>query len=193
MIVTTRSPQETRALGAAVARQCRAGDVLALVGELGAGKTQFVQGLARGLGLAPGGSPTFVMVHEFPSVGGSPGLIHIDAYRLSSLEDLESIGWDLTDEMGRGNIVAVEWADRLGDLLAEDRLQLTFTHLDEQTRRIELSGQGAWRERVDTITLPWRCPICREWVSETGFEPFCSRRCKLADLGRWLKGDYVIR
>src|SRR5690349_20654727 len=100
MLEATRrstSPEYTQALGRSLARVLAPGDVILLEGDLGAGKTTFVRALASGLGIDPGtvSSPTFVMVNQYrPAAPGSPELVHVDAYRLRSPDDLDSLGWD---------------------------------------------------------------------------------------------------
>lgn len=160
------SVDQTLALGSALGKLVRAGDMIGLIGELGAGKTHLVRGIAQGMGLtdAPVTSPTFVMVQEY---GGSafstgngpeahstkstpkePALVHIDAYRLKSLEDLESIGWDLdAEELRQGAVVVVEWADRLADLLGQD-LTIQLHHESESKRRISVIAADSWTSRI---------------------------------------------
>ena len=107
----SRSESETEALGAVLAKDLRPGDVVALTGDLGAGKTAFVRGLARGLSLDPGqvSSPTFALVHEYR--GGRLPLFHVDLYRLSGAE-AEDLG---LDELGVADgVLAIEWPERLG-------------------------------------------------------------------------------
>lgn len=104
------SEEETRAIAARLAADLRAGDVLLLSGDLGAGKTAFVRGLAEGLGIDPGEvtSPTFTLVHEYR--GGRLPLIHVDLYRLE-IADLADIGLD--DDLAAAGVLAVEWPERL--------------------------------------------------------------------------------
>lgn len=208
-------------MGAALAGHVRSSDVIALIGELGAGKTQLVQGLAHGLGVAPESiaSPTFVLVQEYhlpeaPPGSDRPVLVHIDAYRIASLEDLESIGWDsdrgdVLSEMRRGAVVVVEWADRIEGMLGTDLLELRLAHESETTRRIEVTAHGTWQGRFAVVEAALdkvvadakpqagdrvaKCPICTKPVEPgSAFVPFCSERCKLVDLGQWLGGNYVI-
>ncbi|MCC7409455.1 MAG: tRNA (adenosine(37)-N6)-threonylcarbamoyltransferase complex ATPase subunit type 1 TsaE, partial [Phycisphaeraceae bacterium] len=142
----TTSVDATQALGRLFARHVRAGDLIALRGQLGAGKTQWVRGLAAGLGANPAtvSSPTFVMVQEHdlpvPDAASARVLVHIDAYRLRSIEDLESTGWDPSTlepggELRRQAVVVVEWADRLGELLGNDHLALELSHTQEDDAR----------------------------------------------------------
>ncbi|HEX6548346.1 MAG TPA: tRNA (adenosine(37)-N6)-threonylcarbamoyltransferase complex ATPase subunit type 1 TsaE [Candidatus Dormibacteraeota bacterium] len=126
----TASAEETEAAAERLAVQLRAGDLVLLVGPLGAGKTTFVRGLARGLGSqADVMSPTFQLVRVYP---GRTQLAHADLYRLERASDLAELGLDeLLDE----GVVAVEWGDRL-ELGPERRLQVSFEPLDENRRRL---------------------------------------------------------
>lgn len=150
----SRTVEQTMAIGAAVGACCREGDVVALSGELGAGKTQFVRGLARGMGLDPRvvSSPTFVIAQEYEAPEGvaaeRPVLVHIDAYRLTSGEELAGLGWageggDLPEDA----VLAVEWADRVGDVLGEDRLDVYLQHSDAG-RNVTLTPHGRWVGRM---------------------------------------------
>ena len=112
--ITTASPAETAALGARLARDATAGEVWALVGDLGAGKTHFVQGIAAGLGAAAQvTSPTFTLVHEY--TGGRLPLFHFDLYRLRSEEEALALGWE--EYLDAGGLMVVEWADKFPALL----------------------------------------------------------------------------
>lgn len=109
----TRSELETEALGTKLGRQLKPGAVIAYYGDLGAGKTAFTRGLARGLGIADRiTSPTYNIVNEYP---GEIPLFHFDMYRLESSDDLFDIGWE--DYLTRGGIIAVEWSERVEDAL----------------------------------------------------------------------------
>ncbi len=149
-IVTTHSPEQTRALGEAVARALPDGAVVALFGDLGAGKTAFVQGMARAAGVPPEipvVSPTYTLIHEYP---GQRALIHVDLYRLAGGADLEEIG--LFELMDGDGLVAVEWADRLdpADLGAHLAVRLTLT--DDSVRDIAIAAAGGtaahWMDRI---------------------------------------------
>ena len=143
-------PTATAAVGEVFGRLCRAGDVLALEGELGAGKTSFTRGLAAGLGVDPAGvsSPTFVRLveHEPAGGGGGPWLVHIDAYRMSGPGELEDLGWG--EEMRASSVVAVEWASRVLGALPPDRLGLHLTHEPGGGRSLTAHGSGAWTDRL---------------------------------------------
>lgn len=197
MEYVSRSADATVRLGATVATMLNPGDVVALIGNLGGGKTQFVRGLATGLEANPRAvsSPTFVLMNEY---AGRIPLVHIDAYRLNGLSDLESIGWsaELLGEV----VTAVEWADRIEPELPTDRLELHFEHLGDEHRRIVFELRGRWAERREEIArlihelrADARCPICGAAAErDSAAYPFCSERCKLVDLGRWFKGSYTI-
>jgi len=131
---TSSSEDETRAIAARFAADLQAGDVLLLSGDLGAGKTAFVRGLAEGLGIDPGEvtSPTFTLVHEYR--GGRLPLIHVDLYRLERA-DLDLIGLD-QDLADRG-ITAVEWSERLTRPIA-DAIRVTITDLGDDRRDVEI-------------------------------------------------------
>ena len=132
----TNSPAETEALGAALGRVLMPGTVIAYRGDLGAGKTAFTRGLARGLGYAdPVTSPTYTIVNEY--LGGRLPLFHFDMYRLRSSDDLWDIGWE--DYLDRGGVCAVEWSENVEDAL-EDALTVTIEKLGEESRRITVEG-----------------------------------------------------
>ena len=140
MIYDSRSPEDTIALGRALGARLRAGDVIALVGELASGKTVFTKGIARGLGVPESclvTSPTFVLIHEYP---GRVTLYHCDAYRLSGPQDFEALG---SDELFFGEgVTVVEWADRVLDTIPDERLTLEFEVTGSQRRRIHLQPCG---------------------------------------------------
>ena len=135
----TKSPEETEALGRRVGERCVAGSLVALVGDLGAGKTRFVKGLAAGLGVAdPAGtvtSPTFVLMNLYQ---GRERLSHYDLYRLEAV-DLLSLGF--FDQLRDGAVV-VEWADRATAGLPIDRLEVSFEVTGEATRRLMFRALG---------------------------------------------------
>ena len=132
----TNSPTETEAVAAALAQKLAPGTVLAYRGDLGAGKTAFTRGLARGLGYAdPVTSPTYTIVNEY--LGGRLPLFHFDMYRLASSDDLWDIGWE--DYLERGGICAVEWSENVDDAM-ELAIYVTIEKLGEDTRRITIEG-----------------------------------------------------
>jgi tRNA threonylcarbamoyladenosine biosynthesis protein TsaE len=132
----THSPSETEAVGTALARVLKPGTVIAYRGDLGAGKTAFTRGLARGLGVKESvTSPTYTIVNEYLS--GSMPLFHFDMYRLGSEDELFDIGWE--DYLERGGVCAVEWSENVWGAM-EDALIVTISRLSEDTRRIEIEG-----------------------------------------------------
>ena len=135
----TNSPSETEAVGAALARVLQPGTVIAYRGDLGAGKTAFTRGLARGLGVTDRvTSPTYTIVNEY--LGGKMPLFHFDMYRLRSSDDLFDIGWE--DYLDRGGVCAVEWSENVDDAM-EDAIYITIEKLGEDSRRITLEGGSA--------------------------------------------------
>ena len=138
MNVTTHSPQETEKLGAALAQRLRPGQVLAFRGTLGAGKTAFTRGIARGLGIRePVTSPTYTIVNEY--VGGRMPLFHFDMYRLKSEDDLFDIGWE--DYLERGGVCVVEWSENVAGAM-ENPITVTIEKdpCREDTRHITIEG-----------------------------------------------------
>ena len=132
----THNPAETEAVGAALARALHPGAVIAYRGDLGAGKTAFTRGLARGLGCSEQvTSPTYTIVNEYLS--GKMPLFHFDMYRLASSDDLWDIGWE--DYLERGGICAVEWSENVDDAM-ENAVYITIHKTGEETRRIEIEG-----------------------------------------------------
>ncbi len=132
----THSPEETEKIGAALAKKLKPGTVIAYRGDLGAGKTAFTRGLARGLGyLDAVTSPTYTIVNEY--LGGRLPLFHFDMYRLRSADDLWDIGWE--DYLDRGGICAVEWSENVAEAM-EDSIVISIEKLDDATRRITLEG-----------------------------------------------------
>lgn len=155
-VLEARTAEDTRAIGAALAPLLQPGDALALTGELGAGKTTLVQGLARGLGFTgPVVSPTFTLVREYR---GRLTVYHVDVYRLERVQDVIDLGFE---EMLDGDgVLVVEWGDVVEGLLPPEHLlvELTTPGPDER-RRIELAGIGAsWAarwERLEQALEPW--------------------------------------
>ena len=132
----TNSPEETEAVGTALGKLLSAGTVIAYRGDLGAGKTAFTRGLARGLGAEdPVTSPTYTIVNEYLS--GRLPLFHFDMYRLSCGDELFDIGWE--DYLERGGVCAVEWSENVADAL-ENPITITIEKLGEASRRITVTG-----------------------------------------------------
>ncbi len=133
MRLRSTSPEMTQQIARELARLVEAGDLIALIGPLGAGKTCFAQGLARGLGIRDAvSSPSFVLAKQY---SGSPGFLHVDAYRLSSATEFWELG--LAEQM-EANVTAVEWADRVEEALPEHRLELRLDYADGDARLIQV-------------------------------------------------------
>ena len=200
----SKSEAETRLIGLALGRLLRGGDVVRLDGPLGAGKTTLVRAVVEGMGLdaGPVSSPTFVMVHEYRRPHGEigPDLVHVDAYRLSGAEELESLGWDRVLERLREEAAAliVEWAERLESGLPEtEPVRLRLEHVDEQERELFMEFPDGWRQRPDLAALlsrrPTVCPTTGVPVpADSPTYPFASERARLADLYKWFSGSYQL-
>lgn len=203
----SHSEAQTMALAAALARQLQSGDVLALEGELGAGKTCFVRGLAQGLGLNPASvsSPTFVIVQEYSPRHDSKRepsltLIHIDAYRLNGPDDLETIGFSELLEQPNA-ILAIEWPSRIASALPRRRINVEFAHTGAHERLVRITAPPEIENRLRNLTMSQTqdrnepgavtCRTCGRTIDQsTSTYPFCSPRCRMADLGRWFAGQY---
>jgi tRNA threonylcarbamoyladenosine biosynthesis protein TsaE len=140
------APEDTRALGAALAEVVRGGDLIVLVGPLGAGKTALTQGLGEGLGVRePVTSPTFVIarVHS----GGRVPLVHVDAYRLGSVADVDDLDLDASADE---SVTVVEWGQGLVEQLAEEHLEVRLDRRDDDVRTALLVPHGvSWVDRLD--------------------------------------------
>jgi tRNA threonylcarbamoyladenosine biosynthesis protein TsaE len=137
--VTTTTPEQTAARGAALGRTLGAGDVVALYGELGSGKTCFVQGLVRGLDVtAPATSPTFVLVNEYR---GRLPVHHVDAYRIATLTELMDLG--LLDLMGGDGVTLLEWAERAEPLLPPRVVRVRIDGVGDEPRAITIDDPRA--------------------------------------------------
>jgi tRNA threonylcarbamoyladenosine biosynthesis protein TsaE len=227
--ITTDSPQQTMAFARTLAGCLRSGDLVALRGPLGSGKTCFVRGLASGLGISENvvSSPTFIICQEYeppkrgeggdgnstePATanestaervgrrggGGGLTLVHVDVYRLAEPSELESIGWE---ELlcAANTVIAVEWADRVASALPDERIEVSFEHVDEAHRAITIATPARMDRRLQSFAAEvharsgGRCPICGARVEPAAETlPFCSDRCRLVDLGRWFNEDYNV-
>ena len=136
MIFHTNSPEETEAVAQRLAEKLLPGTLIAFRGDLGAGKTAFTRGLARGLGSADRvTSPTYTIVNEY--LGGKLPLFHFDMYRLASSDELFDIGWE--DYLERGGICAVEWSENVSDAM-ENALMVRIEKTGDSSRRITIEG-----------------------------------------------------
>ena len=136
MELITNGPEQTEALGEALGKRLQAGSIVAYCGSLGARKTAFTRGLARGLGItARVTSPTYTIVNEYE--GGRLPLFHFDMYRLDSADDLFDIGWE--DYLARGGVCAVEWSENVAEAM-KNAITVTIEKLGGDTRRITVEG-----------------------------------------------------
>jgi tRNA threonylcarbamoyladenosine biosynthesis protein TsaE len=149
--LVTASPEETEALGERLGRAARGGELLGLTGDLGAGKTCLVRGLARGLGADPEevASPTFVTVTEYR--GGRLPLVHADLYRLDAAR--ADPGW-LREALFGGGVTVVEWFDRLGSEAGDEYLLLALQHGEGDVRRIRATACGLRHVRWLEVAIP---------------------------------------
>lgn len=139
LIVISGNPEETFFVGRIIGENLIAGDTVALIGELGAGKTCFTQGVARGMGIPEEykiTSPSFTLINEYP---GKITLYHFDLYRLQGSQDMEDMGYD--EYLFGEGVSVIEWAEKMKDVLPAETLFVSFTYLDENEREILFSGQ----------------------------------------------------
>lgn len=158
------SPSEecTLLLGVTIGKLLDPGDIIALHGELGAGKTLLVRGIAQGLGVPSNNrvtSPTFTIINEY---SGRLYLYHLDLYRISGPDDLESFPWE--ESLFGSGVAAIEWPERLGGLLPVDRWEISMTVTGEESRTISISGHGQnaerlpnWASELEAIRRNRRC------------------------------------
>jgi tRNA threonylcarbamoyladenosine biosynthesis protein TsaE len=235
----SHSEQQTVELAAALSACLEGGEIIALEGPLGSGKTCFVRGVAQGLGINPAqvSSPTFVICHEY--MADQPAsvseqaetsdansristLIHIDAYRIAgSTDELETLGWTelLESNEREGTIIAIEWPSRIADEMKKlpRRIDVAIEHIDEHSRRLTIAAAFEIMQRLRSVIVPasnpesrqaaaaglatkiqhpkadFKCRTCGRPVAEAAPTfPFCSKRCKLADLGQWFSEGYRV-
>lgn len=153
-VYRSASPEETCRLGAAIGRHASAGDLIALIGELGSGKTVLVQGLARGLGVDPAtyvSSPTFTIMHRY--LGRLP-LYHVDLYRIETPEAFATLGLD--DCLEGDGVAAVEWAEHGWGMLPRERLTVRLRQTGSEARAIELIPVG---DRYHSLVRELMCDV----------------------------------
>jgi len=142
MRTASNSPEQTRELGEKLGRLLSRGNVVALVGELGAGKTVLAQGLARGLGVGPDeyvSSPSFALVNQYR---GRVPIYHLDIYRLGGEAEMVALGYE--DYFEPDGVTIIEWADKVGELLPERYLLIKIKIIDKNTRDLDVRPIGPW-------------------------------------------------
>ena len=146
--MTTRSAAETRALGAKLAQFLRPGDVVLLEGDMGAGKSEFARGVARGLGVSgPVPSPSFTILNVYDE--GRLPLYHFDWYRVEDAQEIREMGMD--EQLGGDGVALIEWSQRAAEILPETCLRVVIRPIDEETREIELIPQGGFPFREEKL------------------------------------------
>ncbi|NTV54451.1 MAG: tRNA (adenosine(37)-N6)-threonylcarbamoyltransferase complex ATPase subunit type 1 TsaE [Syntrophaceae bacterium] len=153
------SREQTLEVGRLIGAILERGDIVALIGELGSGKTCLTQGMAKGLGVeenVPVVSPTFTLINEYP---GKIPLIHLDVYRLSGPRDLEDMGYE--EYFEGGGIVVIEWAEKIRDILPAKTLFISMRYIDENTREMILEGPGEKIRKLEQLldsggSISWR-------------------------------------
>ena len=144
--IPSQSSEDTFRIGAIIGSRADKGDVIALIGDLGTGKTRLTQGIAAGLevpAVYPITSPTFTLINEYP---GRFVLYHFDIYRLEGSKDLEDMGYE--DYFYGDGVVVIEWAERIRDILPEGVLFINFTYIDEHNRELVIAGS---EEKINII------------------------------------------
>jgi tRNA threonylcarbamoyladenosine biosynthesis protein TsaE len=188
--MTTQSHSQTEEVAAMLASLLVGGETIALRGDLGAGKTCFARGLASGLGCDERqvSSPTFIVLQRYR--GARIDLVHVDAYRLSNPEQLRDSGLELG---AHDCVAAIEWSERVESELPADTITVSLVATSATDRAITISAPANFIERVSWSMRARPCAICKAPVAFLGeTKPFCSKRCRDVDLGRWIDGRYQI-
>jgi tRNA threonylcarbamoyladenosine biosynthesis protein TsaE len=144
--VLTRSPKETLRMGKILGERLKPGDAVALIGDLGAGKTTLAKGIARGAGVEDEGevtSPSFVLVNEYQ---GRFPVYHADLYRLEQAREMEDLGWE--EFIFGDGISLMEWAEKIPGVLPEERIEIRISWVSEQERKFVITGKGTRASRI---------------------------------------------
>jgi tRNA threonylcarbamoyladenosine biosynthesis protein TsaE len=187
-------PKRTHELGRAIGESCRGGEHICLRGDLGAGKTTLVRGLAEGIGIAPSAisSPTYTILHEHRDGRSGLSLVHADLYRIGDADELESLGWEEL-RSDASTILAVEWPERVPEALPAPGMVLTLQHGPEENTRHLLIEVSVTSPHLLSAAVGRPCRSCGDLIAlENTFAPFCSERCRMADLGSWFEGRFSI-
>ena len=188
--ITTQSHAQTEEVAAMLATLLVGGETIALRGDLGAGKTCFARGLATGLGCDERqvSSPTFIVLQRYR--GARIDLVHVDAYRLSNPEQLRDSGLELG---AHDCVAAIEWSERVESELPADTITVSLVATSATDRAITINAPAEFAKRLAASMSPRPCAICKAPVEFLCVsKPFCSKRCRDVDLGRWIDGRYQI-
>ena len=196
----SESLEHTSVIAKDFAAVLRRGDLVRLVGEMGAGKTTFVREVAQALGVDVSmvSSPTFVLMNNYPClIQGDPGSIaHLDCYRFGDADELDALGWDRV--CADGSIRLVEWPERIDEMLGEElSCTVTISHVDEEVRGFVFDVPESWMERASAMALKARdgvkCPVTGEAVHpESPSWPFVSEQARMSDLHGWMSEKFSI-
>ena len=197
---SSESLEHTAVIAKDFAAVLRAGDLVRLVGEMGAGKTTFVRLVAEAMGVDVSlvSSPTFVLMNNYPcTINGEDGSIaHLDCYRFGDEDELDALGWDRV--CGDGSVRLVEWPERIDGVLGdEEACTVNISHVDEGSRGFVFEVPGSWMERSSIGAMKARdrvkCPTTGEVVHpESASWPFIDERARMSDLHGWMSGKFSI-
>ena len=157
--IISHSAKQTMEIARLLGGQLREGDILALSGELGSGKTCFTGGIARGLGVSESyqiTSPTFTLINEYPA---RCDLYHFDVYRLNGYSEFEDLGYE--EYFSRGGVVVIEWAEKIAPVLPVDTFFVSFEYVDENIRNIKIKGL---KSRLQELAIDLEKEVSRRWL-----------------------------
>ena len=197
----SRSLEHTRVLANDLAAALRPGDVIKLIGDLGAGKTTFVRMLVHAMGgdESSVSSPTFVIMNIYPRSDRNgeeqPPLAHMDCYRLGDESELDALGWDQI--IDSGTIILIEWPDRIAGAIPDDALTIRIDHVDDTARHFTFDIPDAWADRAGFDAIRPRpattCPTTGASVAGDSLTwPFASEQARMADLNAWFEEKHTI-
>jgi tRNA threonylcarbamoyladenosine biosynthesis protein TsaE len=192
-----RSLEHTKIIAHDLAAVLRPGDLVKLVGEMGAGKTTFVRMVAECFGIAPSAvsSPTFVIMNIYANDPERPTIAHMDCYRLGDESELDALGWDQIVDSGA--IILIEWPDRIECALPDEALTIHIDHVDESSRHFRFEIPDAWSDRAGFDAIRPRpdttCPTTGETVAGDCLTwPFVSEQARMVDLNAWFTEKHTI-
>jgi len=157
--IISHSAKQTMEIARLLGGHLKEGDILALSGELGSGKTCFTGGIARGLGVSESyqiTSPTFTLINEYPA---RCDLYHFDVYRLNGYSEFEDLGYE--EYFSRGGVVVIEWAEKIAQILPVDTFFVSFEYVDENIRKIRIKGP---KSRLQELAIDWETEVSLKWL-----------------------------